>query len=200
MKLLNKTQSGRSMVEMLGVLAIIGVLSVGGIAGYSKAMHKYKMNQTMDIVSKVLMNIIELSSRTSDEDRFSRSDAAKAGVFDGLSCNSYGTCTLPIGYKINAASGLLEISMDKSSQSTRINFCTDFLSQHWESVIPTSSYNYELLIGVGDYKYNYSYVYSYDKRNDDDSITNYNLDDIQEACNTACARKDYDCTIIIDWS
>ena len=31
-------QTGRSMVEMLGVLAIIGVLSVGGIAGYSKAM------------------------------------------------------------------------------------------------------------------------------------------------------------------
>ena len=26
-------ESGRSMVEMLGVLAIIGVLSVGGIAG-----------------------------------------------------------------------------------------------------------------------------------------------------------------------
>ena len=31
-------QSGRSMVEMLGVLAIIGVLSVGGIAGYSKVV------------------------------------------------------------------------------------------------------------------------------------------------------------------
>ena len=30
--------AGRSMVEMLGVLAIIGVLSVGAIAGYSKAM------------------------------------------------------------------------------------------------------------------------------------------------------------------
>ena len=26
-------ESGRSMIEMLGVLAIIGVLSVGGIAG-----------------------------------------------------------------------------------------------------------------------------------------------------------------------
>ncbi|MBE6450475.1 MAG: hypothetical protein E7016_00745 [Alphaproteobacteria bacterium] len=36
---------GRSMVEMLGVLAIIGVLSVGGIAGYSKAMMKHKMNE-----------------------------------------------------------------------------------------------------------------------------------------------------------
>ena len=29
------TESGRSMVEMLGVLAIIGVLSIGGIAGYT---------------------------------------------------------------------------------------------------------------------------------------------------------------------
>lgn len=33
MKLLKNEQSGRSMVEILGVLAIIGVLSVGGIAG-----------------------------------------------------------------------------------------------------------------------------------------------------------------------
>ena len=32
--------AGRSMVEMLGILAIIGVLSVGAIAGYSKAMIK----------------------------------------------------------------------------------------------------------------------------------------------------------------
>ena len=38
-------QSGRSMIEMLGVLAIIAVLSVGGIAGYSKAMSMWKMNR-----------------------------------------------------------------------------------------------------------------------------------------------------------
>ena len=29
----NPSESGRSMVEMLGVLAVVGVLSVGGIAG-----------------------------------------------------------------------------------------------------------------------------------------------------------------------
>ena len=46
MKTLYKSeQSGRSMVEMLGVLAIIGVLSVGGIAGYSKAMAKFKTSK-----------------------------------------------------------------------------------------------------------------------------------------------------------
>ena len=43
-------QSGRSMIEMLGVLAIIGVLSVGGIAGYSKAMTQYKINKTTSYI------------------------------------------------------------------------------------------------------------------------------------------------------
>ena len=36
-------QSGRSMIEMLGVLAIVGVLSAGGIAGYSMAMQTRKL-------------------------------------------------------------------------------------------------------------------------------------------------------------
>ena len=48
------TQSGRSMVEMLGVLAIIGVLSVGAIAGYSKAMRKYKLNKLSEQINTVI--------------------------------------------------------------------------------------------------------------------------------------------------
>ena len=48
------TQSGRSMVEMLGVLAIIGVLSVGAIAGYSKAMMKYKLNKHAEQMNTVI--------------------------------------------------------------------------------------------------------------------------------------------------
>ncbi len=54
-------QSGRSMVEMLGVLAIIGVLSVGAIAGYSKAMFKYKLNkhteQMNTLINAVARNV-----------------------------------------------------------------------------------------------------------------------------------------------
>ena len=45
---MKKNESGRSMVEMLGVLAIIGVLSVGGIAGYRMAMEKHKLNTFMN--------------------------------------------------------------------------------------------------------------------------------------------------------
>ena len=36
---------GRSMAEMLGVLAVIGVLSIGGIMGYSYGMDKYRANE-----------------------------------------------------------------------------------------------------------------------------------------------------------
>jgi type II secretory pathway pseudopilin PulG len=45
------------MIEMLGVLAIIGVLSVGGIAGYSKAMTKFKINKTIEQISQISANV-----------------------------------------------------------------------------------------------------------------------------------------------
>ena len=48
-----KSQSGRSMVEMLGVLAIIGVLSIGGIAGYTMAMNRYKANEILSAAAQV---------------------------------------------------------------------------------------------------------------------------------------------------
>jgi len=43
-----KNQNGRSMIEMLGVLAIVGVLSAGGIAGYNMAMESHKTNQLIN--------------------------------------------------------------------------------------------------------------------------------------------------------
>lgn len=50
---------GRSMVEMLGVLAIIGVLSVGAIAGYSKAMFKYKLNKQTEQINQLFNGITQ---------------------------------------------------------------------------------------------------------------------------------------------
>ena len=50
---------GRSMIEMLGVLAIIAVLSVGGIAGYSKAMMKYKINKMTEEYTILMTGLME---------------------------------------------------------------------------------------------------------------------------------------------
>ena len=50
---------GRSMIEMLGVLAIIAVLTVGGIAGYSKAMEKFKVNKAISEYSYLIYGLME---------------------------------------------------------------------------------------------------------------------------------------------
>ncbi|HBO49874.1 MAG TPA: hypothetical protein DD619_03700 [Alphaproteobacteria bacterium] len=47
------------MIEMLGVLAIIGVLSVGGIAGYSKAMEQFKVNKAVSEYSYLIYGLLE---------------------------------------------------------------------------------------------------------------------------------------------
>ena len=56
-------QSGRSMVEMLGVLAVIGVLSIGGIAGYSYGMDKYRANQTINDISLRTVDLLTQASQ-----------------------------------------------------------------------------------------------------------------------------------------
>ena len=40
-----QSEQGRSMTEMLGVLAIVGVLSIGAIGSYSYAMNKHRTNE-----------------------------------------------------------------------------------------------------------------------------------------------------------
>lgn len=52
-------EQGRSMLEMLGVLAIVGVLSVGGIAGYSKAMEQFKVNKAINQYNMLIFGMLE---------------------------------------------------------------------------------------------------------------------------------------------
>ena len=52
-----KNESGRSMVEMLGVLAIMGMLSIGGIAGYRWAVDKNEANTILNEVRKRAVTI-----------------------------------------------------------------------------------------------------------------------------------------------
>ncbi|MDD3668827.1 MAG: hypothetical protein PHX68_00815, partial [Alphaproteobacteria bacterium] len=55
-KLMNGTilssESGRSMVEILGVLSIIGMLTIGSIAGYRYAVDKHRANVALDTARK----------------------------------------------------------------------------------------------------------------------------------------------------
>lgn len=76
-------EQGRSMIEMLGVLAIVGVLSVGGIAGYSKAMNKFKTNKVIDQVNMLSTNIRTLYSSQRSYAGLNNKVAIKTGVVPG---------------------------------------------------------------------------------------------------------------------
>ncbi len=62
----NIVQSGHLMIEMLGVLAIIGVLSVGGLVGYSKAIGRYRVNETINQITHIVQNTRNLFRNQND--------------------------------------------------------------------------------------------------------------------------------------
>ena len=114
MKKIKKNESGRSMVEMLGVLAIIGVLSVGGIAGYRYAAKQMTLNEVSNILNYGFMSILEEDSiyeayRDEDGTMSMGSYAASSELTPyfaelyGLKCSEVGSdaysygCLLPNG-------------------------------------------------------------------------------------------------------
>ena len=61
-----KQESGRSMIEMLGVLAIMGVITVGAIALISRAMRTQKHNTTNDDVAQIVLGVRQLLGEYDD--------------------------------------------------------------------------------------------------------------------------------------
>lgn len=105
MTMLKTNENGRSMIEMLGVLAIIGVLSVGGIAGYSKAMNKFKTNKVADNVSMLVANIKTMYAQQKTYGNLSTTSANEMGLIPDELVKKIGNNT---SYR-NAYNGEVEI-------------------------------------------------------------------------------------------
>ena len=73
---MKKIESGRSMIEMLGVLAIIGVLSIGGLAAYNTAMDRHAANELLNDASTCLI--------MAETDATSLTACYKTGTTDGI--------------------------------------------------------------------------------------------------------------------
>ena len=149
MKTLYKSeQSGRSMVEMLGVLAIIGVLSVGGIAGYSKAMAKFKLSKVMDQVSMTVANVRTLYSGQPNYSGLTTTTAIKMGAIGAEMLNGKKTTSATEAY--NAFNGQVFVEAATDGRSFWVTFtglgkeaCVSLGSSDWGSGSGSG------LIGVG---------------------------------------------------
>ena len=114
---LHAVSSGRSMIEMLGVLAIIGVLSIGGIAGYTKAMETYKINKLKQAITEIVTNTRTLYASQNPQNKYQslgnntakmagiltdemQSILKESGVFyvSGNNLNSYKTFLIELGW------------------------------------------------------------------------------------------------------
>ncbi|MCP4393565.1 MAG: type II secretion system protein [Alphaproteobacteria bacterium] len=86
-------EQGRSMIEMLGVLAIVGALSVGALAGYSIAMTNHKINKATEEIRRYIIAINDLFADNNNYDGLSNDLLTKAGIFPLDLKNAFG---LPI--------------------------------------------------------------------------------------------------------
>ncbi len=144
-----KLESGRSMVEMLGVLAIIGVLSVGGIAGYSLSMRRHRANGVLDAVSKYAAISYGLCQKkvmdgeatlTSSNNYTYYSGCSSYGHIDGYEGTELGQ--LPAGVK-EIMSAHIELDPQTNNDVTiiRVEFSDQKLCQAVASIAGSSCEN-----------------------------------------------------------
>ena len=140
MKNIHSQESGRSMVEMLGVLAIIGVLSVGGIAGYSQAMSRFKVTKTIDQIQQMVTNIRTLYGSQKNYVGINKNSTMySVGVFTDENCTEGSTCATPINpYGGTITLKVLKDDAGRNSRAFAIAYdglpsdaCTRLAIQDW---------------------------------------------------------------------
>jgi len=119
-------QFGRSMIEMLGVLAIVGVLSAGGIAGYSMAIQSYKTTQLIERINLIATRVRTVY-KNGDYTGVTRANMINSGK---LSKHDFenpfgGSLTL----NTNASLGYFYIFSDESNLPAET--CVDLLQTDW---------------------------------------------------------------------
>lgn len=215
---------GRSMIEMLGVLAIIGVLSVGGISGYSKAMYKLKMNKTIDIFTRVLAEFQEFTSKRLDNgelEMFSYdldSGTINYGLADFLDSlkdicqdreyvdvDGVEACPMPIG-EISVWFETYDYIKPKYNSNfhgavsvtfygaDKVQDCVDFISKDWVNAVPQDWWHPSGGISIISENAN-TEIYNPNHNEYTEYKPSYSMSDVASHCGN-CADSEY-CQIYI---
>ena len=198
--------TGRSMVEMLGVLAIIGVLSVGAIAGYGKAMFKYKLNKQTEQLNQVIGAIVRYKSSlmiNPDSADAPTSDYQLVPMLKKLgeipkemytSGNEYIKDSFGVGYYIynrNTEKSLISLrtyNLGRDESSFQICKNLYLIAKEWHKELSTI---FVVAYRGEDYADKDWYCGDNNETNICYKITNLKLTDLDDICRTAAEEQGY---------
>ncbi len=139
----NMNEQGRSMIEMLGVLAIIGVLSVGGINMINKMQDSYEATQIIDETGDLASHAKKMVREYLADGYTSGSMVSYLGNAKGLPSalyNGYDDCGGNLCGTANSAfdvvysdNGVFAVTIDNLSEET----CMQMSTNNWGG--PSSS-------------------------------------------------------------
>lgn len=122
-----RQESGRSMIEMLGVLAIMGVITVGAIGTITYAMRMQKQSSVNDQVYQIVLGIRQLLGEYDD---FSNID--NSTIFTALAISPKNPYGGNYSVSVNTANTRqFIVSIDGLSQSD----CKALLTKAWTDSI-----------------------------------------------------------------
>lgn len=148
---MKNSESGRTLIEMIGVLAIMGVLSVGSVLGFSKMMSQQKINKAIEQVNVMASKISQIGAQSGSYDGLNNKSASKFGAVPSMAKVTSDGSTLenPFGGSITIASANLS-STNNDQQAYTIVYrgvpeeaCIAMASHNWGSGRNSA------LVGVG---------------------------------------------------
>jgi prepilin-type N-terminal cleavage/methylation domain-containing protein len=110
LKLKHSPQSGRTMIEIIAVLVIIGILGAGGLIGYSKAMRRHRLNETISEISVMVTNVRAFYGNTDNYEDFNAQTAVKYNIATQRMIGVGSTL-------VNQYKGRVTISLDRANRN-----------------------------------------------------------------------------------
>ena len=203
---------GRSMIEMLGVLAIIGVLTAGGIAGFTKAMRMYRSNIQKELLVQIFANAINLRSELAAMENNVSSKITY--IFDVLDLvpdgitYKYGCLHDKDGNRVDVSYGIGSWKNKDGSTSSRLEYVVALTLRHnaallspsaadfCENAVYVAQQNIKDIEKITMYQYDKddgtkAYAFAHDK------IKNMTLSEVHDFCRWCSVAADKVCAMYI---
>ncbi len=194
-------ENGRSMVEMIGVIAIIGVISAGGLVGYSRAMYKFQLSKVVSMASDALQEYTLFLKRGPESYPTINTPSQIKQYQLMSSCeedvNDSSACKMPLGkvkfaYDPSDSSDAFKYTynMDIIFEKAHKNACIDFLVHDWNRMVPDRWWYRGGEIKVtSNHDSGGQILYSSD-------VNRLNVSGATNACNMVCGENTTECHII----